>query len=881
MPRRLGGGNTRRMGATTPRATARPRVRSAPGDRRAAPHARPADAVARELGSHLEHGLTAEGAAARLATHGANRLPRPERPAYVRLAARQFLDPLSGLLVLAAAVSFAIGEHLEAGVIAAIVVLNAVLGFVQELGAERALLALRSAVEPVASVVRGGHELRIPAHGLVPGDLVVLREGDRVPADGRLAQAERLQVDESALTGESAPVGKQVAAVPPTSPLAERSSMVHAGTGITRGRGLALVTATGPETEMGSIAALAAAARPPATPLQRRLAGLSRLMVGVGLGLTAALTAGMLARDAPLEEAFLVGVSVAIAAVPEGLAATVTIALAQGARAMTARGAIVRRLGAVETLGAATLIATDKTGTLTVNQLRVTDVYPCPGRSRTDVLEAGVLASTATLVDDGDGLRVAGDSVDGALLLALRAETGDDPRTSSVRSSVLEVPFDPDRKRQASVYREPDGFRVVVKGAPELLLERGHVASELRDDLERRLDRWASKGLRVLAVAERRVDAAPEEARLDDEVELVGLVALGDPLRPTARESLHRARDAGIDVAMLTGDHPLTATAIAQALDLAGGEPLTGPELAALDDDALCATVAGRDVFARVTPADKLRLVRAWQSGGHVVAVTGDGVNDTPALRQADVGVAMGESGTEAAREAADVVLTDDDFATIVRAVREGRRIDDNVRTFIAFLLSANFGEVFLFVVAVLAGIGVPLTVVQVLVVNLLTDGLPAVALAGDPASDETMRRPPRAHGSLFSRALGSTLVVAGLGVGLTATAAYVAGRELAPAAAQTMAFATLALAELLLVYAIRSPSVPAWRGGRNPMLGWSVLASLAVVAAVVYIPALREPFGTVALAARELGLVAVLAVLPAAVLEAIKWRRRRRPAIR
>ena len=377
----------------------------------------------------------------------------------MRLAARQFLDPLSGLPVLAAAVSFAIGEHLEAGVIAAIVVLNAVLGFVQELGAERALLALRSAVEPVASVVRGGHELRIPAHGLVPGDLVVLREGDRVPADGRLAQAERLQVDESALTGESAPVGKQVAAVPPTSPLAERSSMAYAGTGITRGRGLALVTATGPETEMGSIAALAAAAKPPATPLQRRLAGLSRLMVGVGLGLTAALTAGMLARDAPLEEAFLVGVSVAIAAVPEGLAATVTIALAQGARAMTARGAIVRRLGAVETLGAATLIATDKTGTLTVNQLRVTDVYPCPGRSRTDVLEAGVLASTATLVDDGDGLRVAGDSVDGALLLALRAETGDDPRTSSVRSSVLEVPFDPRPERQASVYREPDGPR--------------------------------------------------------------------------------------------------------------------------------------------------------------------------------------------------------------------------------------------------------------------------------------------------------------------------------------------------------------------------------------------------------------------------------------
>ena len=869
------------MGATTSPAPARPRLPSAPRDRDAVPHSRPADAVARELGSHLEHGLTAEDAAARLATHGPNRLPRPERPAYLRLAARQLLEPLSGLLILAAAVSFAIGEHLEAGVIAAIVVLNAVLGFVQELGAERALLALRSAVEPIASVVRGGHELRIPAHGLVPGDLVVLREGDRVPADGRLAQAERLQVDESALTGESAPVGKQVAAVPPTSPLAERSSMVYAGTGITRGRALALVTATGPETEMGSIADLAAAAKPPATPLQRRLAGLSRLMVGVGVGLTAALTAGMLARDAPLEEAFLVGVSVAIAAVPEGLAATVTIALAQGARAMTARGAIVRRLGAVETLGAATLIATDKTGTLTVNQLRVADVYPCPGRRRADVLEAGVLASTATLVDDGAGVRVAGDSVDGAFLLALRDETGDDPRTSSVRSSVLEVPFDPDRKRQTSVYREPDGFRVVVKGAPELLLERGHVASDLRDDLERRLDRWASKGLRVLAVADRRVDAAPEEASVDDEVELVGLVALGDPLRPTARESLHRARDAGIDVAMLTGDHPLTATAIAQALDLAGEEALTGPELAALDDDALRGTVVGRDVFARVTPADKLRLVRAWQSGGHVVAVTGDGVNDTPALRQADVGVAMGESGTEAAREAADVVLTDDDFATIVRAVREGRRIDDNVRTFIAFLLSANFGEVFLFVVAVLAGIGVPLTVVQVLVVNLLTDGLPAVALAGDPASDETMRRPPRAHGSLFSRALGSMLVVAGLGVGLSATAAYVAGRELAPASAQTMAFATLALAELLLVYAIRSPSVPAWRGGRNPMLGWSVLASLAVVAAVVYTPALREPFGTEALAVRELGLVAVLAVLPAAVLEAIKWRRRRRPAIR
>jgi calcium-translocating P-type ATPase len=829
-----------------------------------------------QLESDPDAGLTEEEARRRLDAYGPNRVRQGERPGYLGIAARQLGDPLMALLLVAALVSAAIGERLEAGVIAAIVVLNAALGFVQEAGAERAIVALRESVAQVAAVIRSGREREVPVEELVPGDVVVVREGDRVPADLRILRAERLEVDESALTGESVPVPKSHEPVEPGTPLAERSSMLFAGAGVTRGHARALATATGDATEMGHVATLAAAAKPPPTPLQRRLGRLSRAMVVLGSAVTVLLTLGMLARGEPLEEAFLVGVSVAVAAVPEGLAATVTIALAQGAWAMAARGAIVRRLAAVETLGGATLIATDKTGTLTVNQLRVAVTEPFGDRSSADVLEAAVLASDAELVDGEDGLRVAGDPVDGAFLLAHAATgtTGDPRRDAQL---VTELPFDPWRKRLTRVYAEQDRYRVVVKGAPETLIELSRLGADERAELGARVLALAADGMRVLAVAERSVDgdALPPEGELEEGLELVGLVGLRDPLRPAAPQAVADARAAGIDVAMLTGDHPVTAASIAAALELGEAAPLTGPEIEALDEGDLPAAIQGRRVFARVTPADKLLLVEAFQANGHVVAVTGDGINDTPALRRADVGIAMGRSGTEAAREAAEIVLTDDDFATIVAAIREGRRITDNVRKFVAFLLSANLGEVVLFAVAVLAGVGVPMTVVQVLTVNLLTDGLPAVALARDPAAPDAMRPRSRSD-ALFSRELKLALGLAGLAVGVAATAAYLIGRELDPDAAQTMAYATIALAELVFVYSVRSPRLAAWQSPRNRALDAGVLASGVLLAVTIYLPPLRGAFGTVALGPAELGVVAALAAAPAVLVETVKALRRR-----
>jgi Ca2+-transporting ATPase len=848
---------------------------NAPND---ADFARAPDDVALALESDELHGLSEAEAANRLEKYGPNVLRRAERPSYVRIAVRQLADPLTGLLLVAAAVSAGIGERFEAGVIAAIVVLNAVLGFFQEAGAERALLALRRTVELSAAVVRDGGERTIAAAELVCGDLIVVREGDRVPADARIVAGEHLDVDESALTGESAAVEKSPQAVLPETTLAERTSMLYAGTGVTRGRGRALVTAIGEETELGNIARLASTAKPPLTPLQRRLGSLSRAMIGLGLAVMGILAAGMLLRGASLHEAFLVGVSVAVAAVPEGLAATVTIALAQGARGMAGRGAIVRRLTAVETLGSASVIATDKTGTLTINRLRVVAVEPAAGASNHDVLVAGVLASTAELVDEEDDVRIAGDHVDGAFLLAAREQGLGDARSAPDRGLLLELPFDPVRKRLTIVYEEDGSRRVVVKGALETLVARALLDEDERARLVAHADGWARRGLRVLAVAERRL---PESAPLNDDVDtgltMLGLAALQDPLRPAAADAVRSARAAGIGVTMLTGDHPLTAATIGEQIGLGNGSPLTGSQLDSMDDSALERAAADHAVFARVTPADKLRLVEAYQRREEVVAVTGDGVNDTPALRRADVGVAMGRSGTEAAREGADIVLTDDDFATIVAAIEEGRRIGDNVRKFVAFLLSANLGEIVLFTIAVLGGLGVPMTVVQVLTVNLVTDGLPAIALARDPASRGTMRRKPRPRGRLLGRDLEVALGVAGVTIGLAATAAYLAGRELAPDAAQTMAFATIALAELLFVFSVRSPRAPAWRGPRNPALVSSVLLSAAVVALLVYFTPVQDAFGTVSLGARELSLVFGFAALPTVLVEIGKAVRRRR----
>ena len=822
-----------------------------------APFATSVERVGAALATDLTRGLNADEARTRLEAYGPNEPSSPPRPSYAVLLARQFVDPLVALLIAAAVVSAVIGDGLEAAVIGAIVVLNAALGFGQESAAERAMGALRSVFTHTAEVVRDGVEVELAAADVVRGDLVVLREGARVAADGRIVSSERLATDESALTGESVPVDKGPAPVPSDTPLAERNSMAYAGTAVTRGRGRMVVTATGNASEVGRIALLTAGTKPRPTPLQRRMGSLARVMVVVGIVLTLVLAATMYLRGSSLHESFLIGVAVAVAAVPEGLAATVTVALALGARAMAARGAIVRRLAAIETIGQTTTICTDKTGTLTENRLRVADVDAAGEVSDDDVLAAAVLASSAELLRSDEGVvRVAGDPIEGALLLALMDRGVAPEDLLAGRAQVHEEPFDADRRRMTVVYQEPEGtLHAYTKGAPEVLLERSTGDVQERERFEQQARSWAGDGLRVLAVCERE---ALDETAFGDDVERdlrpLGLVALHDPLRPAAPVALREARDAGVAVRMLTGDHFLTARAIGHALGLA--------------DEA---------VFARVTPEEKLRLVEELQGEGEVVAVTGDGVNDAPALRRADVGIAMGASGTEAAREASAIVLTDDDFSTIVAALREGRRIADNIRKVVAFLLSANLGEVVLFTIAVTAGLGAPMTVVQVLTINILTDGLPAIALASDAATRETMSRGPRQRAQLIPRQLGVALVGVGLLVGLAALGAYLLGREFAPDASQTMAFAAVALSELALVFSCRSILEPAWRVPFNPRLVGGVVLSAILLALVVYVPALHDPFGTVPLGREELAAVVALALAPFIVVEAVKAVARRR----
>jgi len=798
----------------------------------------PSEALARS-GTDPRRGLSAAQVRTRLELYGPNRPRRVSRPRYVSIALRQLADPLVVLLVAATVVSFAIGDRIEAAAIAAVLILNAALGFWQEAAADRAILALTRAFTPVATLVRDGVEVTVDAGDVVPGDVLLPAEGDRVPADARLLEEHGLEVDESALTGESLPVAKHASPVAPGTPLAERTSMVFAGTAVTRGRARALVTETGAGTELGLVASLAADAKPPPTPLERRLGRLARQMVVLGVGVTLALAGVMALRGAPWHEAFLVGVAVAVAAVPEGLAATVTAALALGARAMARHGAIVRRLSAIETLGGTTVICTDKTGTLTENQIRVAGLRPAEGVDERELLGAAILASSARTTELG----ATGDPIEIALLHAA-AERGVPHLLVSRLRLVHEIPFDSDRKRMTRVYENERGRRAFMKGAPEIVMALAAPAGELLDAVAA----WAGEGLRVLAVATREVGDQPLDEAIETGLELLGIVAFHDPLRPSALAAVDEARGAGISIRMLTGDHPATARTIGRSLGL--------------DDEA---------IIARATPAAKLELVRSLQAAGEVVAVTGDGVNDSPALRQSDAGVAMGRGGTEAAREAAAVVLTDDDFATLVVAIREGRRIGDNIRKFVAFLLSANLGEVVVFAVAVGAGLGAPLAVIQVLLVNLVTDGLPALALARDPADAGTMTTSPRVGDRLFDRAMWVALGAVGLAVGAMTLASFLAGRAFGGGIAQTMAFATLSLAELALVFAMRSAKVPAWRLPANRWLNVSVAGSVALVVAAVYLPAAHRPLATTSLGLAPALVASTLALAPLALVELVK----------
>jgi calcium-translocating P-type ATPase len=794
-------------------------------------------------------GLTPADASARLERFGANRIApmRPESAA--TLLWRQLSSPLILVLIASGALALALGEIADGAVVLAVVAANSAIGFVQEWRAGRAIQALSALVPEHATVVRDGVRARLDAEAVVPGDIVELRPGERVPADARLLGSRGLEVDESPLTGESMPAAKHPPPVAADAVVADRASMTHGGTMVSSGTGTAVVVRTGERTELGRISELMRRTERVETPLTRGLAGVARLLTALICIVAAALLAVALARGYLLVDAVLAAVSLAVAAIPEGLPAIVTIALAVGVQRMAHRRAVIRRLPAVETLGSTTVICTDKTGTLTQNRMAVAELW---GDERA-LLRAAVLCS------DGTG------PTELALLDAAE-RAGIDAGAERARAPRLDaVPFDSERKFMATVH---EGGVVYMKGAPEVVLERCVTV----DGAAEAVDALAERGMRVLAVAEGR------DTELDGGFRLLGLAALVDPPRESALTAVSACRAAGVDVKMITGDHVSTARAIGAQFGLAG-RALTGPELDALDDDDFARAAAEATVFARVAPEHKLRLVRALQAGGEVVAMTGDGVNDAPALKQAEIGVAMGESGTAAAREAADVVLTDDDFASIEAAVEEGRHVFDNVQKAIAFVLPTNLGEALIVLVAVLAfpfvdGVPrLPVEPTQILWVNLIATVTLALPLAVEAIEPGLMSRAPRPPGTPV---IGRFLVVRTVVVSVLMTVSALMLFELRDD--QTIVVTTIVLFQVFYLLECRSLRHSILHVGlwTNPWALAGIAGVLALQAAFIYLPPMHEVFGSAPLSVEDwlLAVAAAATVLP--VVGAEKWWRRR-----
>lgn len=790
-------------------------------------------------GSQLS-GLSGAEAQHLLIEVGPNEIARENgRPAWALLLA-QFNSPMIWLLLAACVLSAALGEGADAIAIGAIVIINALVGFFQEYRAERAVLALRSMTAPRARVIRDGRSEIIPAAQVVPGDILVLEAGDVVAADARLLEANVLSTQEAALTGESTPVRKRTQAAPPEAPLAERHDYVFLGTSVATGTGLAAVTATGMDSELGHIAHLLATAHEEETPLQRRLAVLSRLLMFLCLGIVALVALLGWRRGLPGIDILMSSVSLAVAAVPEGLPAIVTIALAVGMQRMAARHALLRRLMAVETLGCASVICTDKTGTLTTGIMVVREVW---GADHARVLEVAAACSDAELaVDERSGI---GDPTEVAIVVAAAARGIKREKIELERPRRVVNPFDADRKRM-SIFRA-DGV-LYAKGAAESIVREARVIPERALDAASEM---AARGLRVLAVA---VGARQEEA----ELELVGLLGIADPPRTEAIEAIAIAGAAGIRTVMITGDHPLTAHAIARELGIIrANEPQEGL------------------VHARATPEDKLRIVRDWKSRGYVVAMTGDGVNDAPALREAHIGIAMGRTGTEVTREASDIVLADDNFATIVAAVEEGRGIFDNIRKAIVYLLSGNVGELAVVFSAALMGLPAPLLPLHLLWINLVTDGLPALALVTDRSSESTMKRPPRsASEPMIGAKQWRSIALTGALQALTTLSIFVWALDARGLVeARNLAFSVLVFGELLRAFSARDPHRPFWEVGifSNVQLFAIVLISVLVQLGIHHVPATQQLFSIGALSLADCMLSLAVGALPLLVLELAK----------
>ncbi|GIW06075.1 MAG: ATPase [Dehalococcoidia bacterium] len=839
----------------------------------------------RELERRLHSGpagLSRVEAAARIARVGPNALPESPPPSDAAIFFRQLKSPLIAILGIAAVVTVVLQEWVDTAVIAAVIVLDAVVGFFQERGAERSARSLQRLLTPRARVVRDGREWEIDSRELVPGDLVLVESGNRVPADIRLIATAGLRVDESLLTGESAPVDKSSAPLPEVVDAADRVNMLFMGTVVTSGRGRGYVVATGRTSQLGAIAETIRTAESPETPLQRRMSQLGRA-IGVIVAVTSALAFAIgVAVGQPPADMFLVAVGLAVAAVPEGLPVAFTITLALGVRRMARRNAIVRRLPAVETLGSTTVIGSDKTGTLTENRMVVHEVWSggltfsvaaeddepigallaagaiaeIPEHPAVyETLLAGVLTNDASAFWDGRTYRVQGDPTEGALLVTA-ARLGIEPEAvRAAHEPIVELPFEPERQFSASVRRYGAQAAVFVKGAPERVLA---MCDRLRrDDGESALDpafvqdaaaTMAARGLRVLAVAMRRLTALPDDRAPFPELQgltFLGLIGMVDPPRPGVREAIAGCRAAGLRVVMITGDHAVTARAIGEALDLCepGAPVFTGRELAALTDEQLRQIVRTVSIFARVTPEDKLRIVRALRANGEVVAVTGDGVNDAPALQAADIGIAMGRSGTDVAREAAAMILADDNFVTIYAAVEEGRVTFDNVRKVTFFLVSTGAATI----VALLAGLALRWPIVflpvQLIWLNVVTNGLQDVALAFEPGERDVLKRPPRRpnegimSGRLWRRTMVTGIIMA---LGTLVLFRWELDQGATLAHAQTVALTTMVLFQTFQIGNARSELESVFRLNpfSNPFLFASAVAALAVhVGALAFPP--------------------------------------------
>ena len=890
------------------------------------------EAVAEALASRPRDGLREVDAATRLERDGPNELTaEPPVPAWRRFLA-QFQDVLVILLLIATAVSAGLWVYerdsalpYEALAILAVVLLNATMGYLQESRAEAAVAALRALSADDATVIRDGERRRVPATAVVSGDVLLLEEGDTIPADARVIESTALQTAEAALTGESLPVAKDTAPIADDAALGDRHNMVFSGTAVTYGHGRAMVTATGMRTEMGRIAGLLKETREEATPLQRELDRTGKVL-GIVVVIIAVVMIGTIVfvehvRDlAGFVDVLILGVALAVAAVPEGLPAVVTAVLSIGVQRMARRNAIVRHLAAVETLGSASVIASDKTGTLTKNEMtvrivvtasgRVTfsgsgyapegdvrreDGAPIEGALRVEVERALAAADRANnaVVEERDGRWIVqGDPTEGALLVAARKCGIETAALEARLPRVAEVPFSSERKLMSTVHRDADQDRLIVfaKGAPDVLLARcSHeivgdgrrpLAPERRDEILRENESLADEALRTLGVAAHWLpdDTAPlqlagPDSRVEEDLVFAGLIGMIDPPRAEARDAVARARAAGIRPIMITGDHPRTAAVIARELGITSdGRAVTGAELDRLDDDTLARTVAQVSVYARVNPEHKLRLVKALQRGGAIAAMTGDGVNDAPALKAADIGVAMGITGTDVSKEAADIVLADDDFASIVAAVEEGRAIFANIRKFLRYLLSSNIGEVMTMFFGVLfadriglrgdaGGVVLPLLATQILWINLVTDGAPALALGVDPADEGLMRQPPRPPDErvITPRMWRGILLVGAImaaGTLFVLDAAMPGGfiegtRDLRYG--QSMAFTTLMLFQLFNTLNARSDERSAFQGVFTNHWLWAAIGfSVALQFVVLHVPVLQQAFGTTSLDARD-----------------------------